>query len=192
MAQAQLELGRKETALAHAERAYELCSGLRPYNENGVVGVRKVEAYDDKLAKSMPLVVALITRCKKEVWQAKERARLREIAPLLEKLVTSLETERDADLADLKTQNLSGSDYQEYSADIHERHVREVQLLRKSFELSSGSEVKLRDPPDWILDDITLSVMRNPVLVSIAQTILSFQVLILSGTVWSIIRSRFS
>lgn len=46
--------------------------------------------------------------------------------------------------------------------------------MRKSFELSSGPEIKLRDPPDWILDDITLSVMRNPVLVSIAQTSPSF------------------
>jgi STIP1 family protein 1 len=55
---------------------------------------------------------------------------------------------------------------------VKERYRGKIGELRRTFELAgvNGEEGKRRKVPDWCLDDITFSVMLDPVVVRILLT----------------------
>lgn len=163
IAQAELELGRKNDALRNAEMAYDLCSGLK-------VGSRKlserIAGYDSKWASSLPAVSALVLRCKKEVWEVKERARLRDVAPLLQELTDGLEDKRAMELAELERQDgLGNVEKLELQEEIKNSYRGKLDLLWETWARGAGIETKRREVPDWAIDDITFSIMHDPVTV---------------------------
>jgi hypothetical protein len=50
---------------------------------------------------------------------------------------------------------------------VEERYKGKIEELRRTFELAgyNAQEAKKRKVPDWCLDDITFSVMLDPVVV---------------------------
>lgn len=166
MAQAELELGRKTSALQHAETAYELCSGVK-------VGSRKTEeklvGYDKAWERSLGSVTALVLRCKKEVWEAKEKERLRGQQDLLGELIEGLEEARDEEVKIIAEKRRTGEvgeiEAEELAEETKQICKSKAVRLRQTWELAAGQEGKRREVPDWIIDDITFAVMHDPVVV---------------------------
>ena len=97
-----------------------------------------------KGASSIGMITELVLRCKKEDWERREEERLRLRGGLVEELVGYLEKEGNRET--------------------------EVDELRRVFsEVGKGEgegEGRRRKVPDWCVDDITFSVMLDPVVVS--------------------------
>lgn len=138
MAEAQLGIQDYDNALETAKRAYELFS----HTEDGI--------------KSLSLASKLILRCRQERWEDKERRRSRERSDLEKELVSSLENERDTAVA-------STMDDME-AADIRKEWDAKIDTLKKTFELAAGEEGKRRKVPEWAIDDITFSIIVDPVI----------------------------
>jgi hypothetical protein len=94
-----------------------------------------------KGASSIGPITELVLRCKKEWWEQREKERLEQRCIL------------ERDLSEM----------------LRERGETEekIEALREVFERASemGSEGKRRRVPDWCIDDITFSVMLDPVVV---------------------------
>lgn len=161
LAQAELELGRKKAALENAEMAYDLCSGVKVGSRKGT---ERIAGYDSKWASSLTSVAALVLRCKKEVWEVRERTRLREAQPLLATLLGSLQTQRDKDLQALQSQGLGDIERQDLTKEIEDTYASNVDLLEKTWAAGVGQDAKRREVPDWAVDDITFAIMHDPVI----------------------------
>ena len=156
LAQAQIGLHFTAEALESAKEAHRLC----------VEECRKVPI--GKGSSSIGPITELVLRCKKEWWEALEEKRLKERGGLLQELKKLLETERqaeiDADAAfDKPVRTTLEGDLQE----VHRRYNRKIEELERTFEVAAlnGVEGKRRKVPDWAIDDITFSVMLDPVVV---------------------------
>ena len=97
-----------------------------------------------KGSSNIEKITALVLRCKKEWWEEQETDRLQSRGGLLAELVGHLER--------------AGGGRET------EEKVREV---RSVFEMAKigGEDAKRRKVPDWAIDDITFSVMLDPVIV---------------------------
>lgn len=148
LAQAQIALHDSEYALASSEKAHELC-------------VKEVLS-GGKGAGSLSVITELVLRCKKENWERKERERLMARGGLLADLVGLLERERDQ-----KQKSVQGEKPQQLSQEISKEYAEKIEELRRTFEAANGAqdEGRRRKVPDWIVDDITFSVMVDPVVV---------------------------
>lgn len=157
MAEAQLELGQKAEGLKSALAAYELCSTIS----------------DRGWAKSLPNVVALVLRAKKESWEVKENARLGGRARLLKEVLRGLSKLRDEEITDveaLRTDNEIGetesSEQIEEANQQYEKNVIAAKQVWDKAALGEKSE-KRREVPDWAIDNITFAVMHDPVMVGL-------------------------
>lgn len=138
MAEAQLGMHDYDNALDTAKRAYDLFS----HSEDGI--------------KSLGLANKLVLRCKKERWEDKERRRSRERSALERELVESMENERN---------NAVSATVDEAEAeDIRKEWDAKIDTLKSTFELAAGEAGKRRKVPDWAIDDITFSIMVDPVV----------------------------
>jgi STIP1 family protein 1 len=92
-----------------------------------------------KGGSSIGPITELVLRCKKEDWERREDERLKLRGGLLEELVGLLGKEEG-----------------------------KVEELRRVFDLAKvgEGEARRRKVPDWCVDDITFSVMLDPVVVS--------------------------
>jgi STIP1 family protein 1 len=160
MAQAELELGRKIAALKNAEIAYELCSGVKVGSR---VGALPSAGYDKTWERSLGSVTALVLRCKKEVWEMKEKERLRGRNSLLLELVEDLERRRDLEIDGIEGGEI---ERQEMLKEVTEIYSGKIEELKGVWEAAAGAEGKRREVPDWLIDDITFAVMHDPVMVS--------------------------
>lgn len=138
MAEAQLALHDFDNALETAKRAYDFFSR----SEDG--------------RKSLGSAAKLVLRCKKERWEDKERRRTRERSALEKELVASMEIERDAAV------NMTMDERD--AADVRKDWDAKIETLKKTFELAAGEQAKRRTVPDWAIDDITFSIMVDPVI----------------------------
>lgn len=148
LAQAQIALHHAESALDNAKIAHKLCV------DEVVSG--------GKGGSSIGPITELVLRCKKERWEEHEDERLRAIPGLLSDVIRSLERNRDEDVAAL---NLDKE--HDKVKDIEAKLQEKIKEVRKMFELAGATdkEAKRRKVPDWCLDDITFSVMLDPVVV---------------------------
>ena len=86
-------------------------------------------------------ITELVLRCKKEDWERREDERLKLRGGLLEELVGKLGGE--------------------------EKKVEELRRIFDAAKIGEG-EARRRKVPDWCVDDITFSVMLDPVVVSLS------------------------
>lgn len=141
LAQAQIELKMEEAALASAKEAHKLC-----VEECMMVPMGKGASNIEKITE-------LVLRCKKEWWEEHERERVRVRGGLLTELTTIMENNRES--------GMSG-DSQQWDAKIRE--------LASVFEMAKigGEDARQRKVPEWAIDNITFSVMLDPVIVSLS------------------------
>jgi STIP1 family protein 1 len=148
LAQAEIEVGKLDEAYANALTAYELCSG------RGGHGVDK--AWERSLAP----VTALVLRCKKEIWERREDARLRTRNALLAELQAAMVRDHEAELGRVEGEP--------EKAEVRARWAEKEAELRHVWEAAADKEGKRRVVPDWAIDNITFSVMHDPAMVSVS------------------------
>lgn len=164
LAQAQIALHQEVEALDSAKIAHKLC----------VEECRKVPM--GKGSSSIGHITELVLRCKREWWEAKETKRLKERGGLLEELVAELEAKRDEriekEIAASAVEGDSVEDRNRRIFDIEARYSAKIEELRSTFEQAGimGAEGKRRTVPDWCIDDITFSVMLDPVVTKTGQS----------------------
>jgi STIP1 homology and U-box containing protein 1 len=151
LAQAEIELERLEEAYSHAQKAYELCSGIK----TGVV--------DKAWERSLGPVTALVLRCKKELWERKENERLKTRNSLLEDLRDLLAKQKATEREELK----ASADYsEEKRIELESSWQKKEEELKRLWESAADADGKRREVPDWAIDNITFAVMYDPVMVS--------------------------
>jgi STIP1 family protein 1 len=108
---------------------------------------------------SLPNILELGLKCRKEWWEEKERRRIRETPGLLGEVLGLMEREEEA--------RVEGKDPEEVQKVKGEWEGKKEQLERV-FRLveTMGKEGKRREMPDWAVDGITFNVMTDPVVVS--------------------------
>lgn len=148
LAQAQIALSHPGEALSSAKKAHELC--VKDVHSGG------------KGASSITMITELALRCKKEDWERREKARERNRGGLEEELVKLLEREWRK-----KVDILGSEGRQSEKDDLEREYKQKVEELRSTFESAKlGGEAERRKKvPDWVVDDITFSVMFDPVVV---------------------------
>jgi len=108
--------------------------------------------------KSLQSVTTQVLRCKKERWEDAERRRARE-GGHLELIVRELmKREREAAMKEAEDER----DRQEISDEWDQK----LGLLSNIFEKARSASDKKRTVPDWVVDDISFSIMTDPVIVS--------------------------
>ncbi|PMD20164.1 U-box-domain-containing protein [Hyaloscypha hepaticicola] len=154
LAQAQIALHNPSSALESSKLAHKLCI------DEIVAG--------GKGGGSIGPITELVLRCKKELWEQREDERLRKRGGLLEECARGLERERDAYVSVLQAEEGKEEDVER----VKERYGQKIEELRRTFELAGavGEEGKRRKVPDWCLDDITFSVMLDPVVTRTGQS----------------------
>jgi STIP1 family protein 1 len=158
LAQAYIELGQLDKALENAEEAYTLCSGAK----TGVI--------DKGWERSLGAVTALVLRCKKEIWERRENERLKIQNTLLEEMCSLVKEKKDQQVAKIKAHNGSKKEMDNVEA----QWAQKEQELRRMWDIAADAEAKRRvdiagkrrEPPDWLIDNITFQVMHDPVMVS--------------------------
>jgi STIP1 family protein 1 len=152
LAQAEIELERPREALESAKKAHEYC--VQEIQKGGKAG------------GSIGPITQLVLRAKKEDWERREKERIRSRKGLLVELLEDLERKRDQQLKEAKE-----------AGEVESREIRvewetKIETLKRAFEDASriggveGNESRRRKVPDWVVDDITFSVMVDPVVVS--------------------------
>jgi STIP1 homology and U-box containing protein 1 len=154
LAQAEIELARLDDAYKNAQKAYELCSGVK----TGVV--------DRAWERSLGPVTALVLRCKKELWEKKENERLKVRNVLLEETCALMRARKEEQKK--KIAAYDGS--QQEMDDVEREWAEKEQELRRTWERAADNEGKRREVPDWAIDNITFAVMHDPVMVSSLAT----------------------
>lgn len=158
LAQAEIELGRVGDAYKHATMAYELCSGVK----SGVV--------DRAWERSLGVVGQLVLRCKKELWQEKESARLGKWNVLRDEVVGMFEKQKEEELA---REDVSETQ----RAEVNRKWEEKERELLSVWEKAAEGQGKRREVPDWAIDNITFAVMHDPVIVSSLVSLVSFSFL---------------
>lgn len=158
LAQAEIELGRIDEALKHADMAYDLCSG------------RNTGTVDQGWLRSLSNVTALVLRCRKERWERKENERIKVQNTLLEEVCSLIKGKKEEQVAIIAAHNGSKKDMGEVEA----KWAGKEQELRRMWDIAADAESKRREDiagktrevPDWLIDNITFQVMHDPMMVS--------------------------
>ena len=158
LAQAQIALHQSAAAVLSAKEAHRLC--VEEVHKGG------------KGASSIGPITELVLRCKKEDWEARETERLQRQTGLASELEVLLWKEREArarGLEDKAAMGLLNEDRLEAEMmkleDEFQQKANDVRKMAVAAGIA-GEEAKKRVVPDWCLDDITFSVMVDPVVVS--------------------------
>jgi STIP1 family protein 1 len=157
LAQAQIALHQCSSAVSSAKEAHRLC--VEDVHKGG------------KGASSIGPITELVLRCKKEEWEVREKERLQRRNGLVGELEGLLQNEREARFKDLEHKAAMGLlDAEKFEGeskkleDEFEKKVDDVRRMALAAGIA-GEDAKKRTVPDWCLDDITFSVMVDPVVV---------------------------
>ncbi|KAH7314248.1 U-box domain-containing protein [Rhexocercosporidium sp. MPI-PUGE-AT-0058] len=157
LAQAQIALSDPSAALISAKKAHEFCV------EECMTG--------GKGASSIGPITELVLRAKKEDWERKEDERVKGLGGLLGDVVRGLERERDAELKAIEGEGEEREKREKEIAGVWEKKIEDVKKVFESAEGSAGTdESRRRKVPDWCVDDITFSVMLDPVVTKTGQS----------------------
>jgi len=155
LGQAQLKLGYPNEALSSTLRAYELA-----------------------IAQRSPSVGTIATTClevKKKRWELSEERRRARECNLLKQMTQIIErdAEREVDLI-LRSptwdpvgsgRDYSGSQTQDKIDDVRSTAREKIQTLEDVFGKAEAERCGKREVPDYLIDNITFSVMLDPVIV---------------------------
>jgi STIP1 family protein 1 len=149
LAQAQIALSQPGSALASALRAHDLC--VKEIHTGGKGGA------------SIGHITELVLRCKKEDWERRETERSRRRGGFREEMMELLVKERDR-----VVQEATDAGHKGEAGDLGFEYQAKIDDLTELFASSDlAHDPKRRKPvPDWVIDDITFSVMVDPVVVS--------------------------
>lgn len=142
LAQAYLEIASPDEALPHALHAHSLCSATND--------------------KSLVAVTTLVLRCKKERWEKLEKQRAREDKDLENELLALLDKDKEENL-----KMVADGDEMERQV-VSEEAEQKAKRLRDIFDRARPKADQKREVPDWAIDDITFTIMVDPVMVSIS------------------------
>lgn len=120
-----------------------------------------------KGASSLGPITELVLRAKKEDWERRENERVSGLGGLLGEVVRGLERSRDAELGAVEGEGEERETRVKEISDVWHKKIEDVKKVFESAEGSAGvkDESRRRKVPDWCVDDITFSVMLDPVVV---------------------------
>lgn len=157
LAQAQIALHQSAAAVLSAKEAHRLC--VEEVHKGG------------KGASSIGPITELILKCKKEDWDARETQRLSRQTGLARELEDLLQQKRAAQVKEMDDRIAAGllneEKLEEEKMKLGDEFQRKIDDVRKMAVAAglAGEEAKRRVVPDWCLDDISFSVMVDPVVV---------------------------
>ena len=148
LAQAQINLRHPNEALSSALRAYEICLNIGDSSAGPIAN--------------------LILRAKKEKWEAKEKERIRKRSELLHELGRGLTSMGDYESSNIKLSLRNGeitkSEAEEREAEMAIITRSKIEEVEAAFAISDPDHLQRREVPDWLIDNITFSVMHDPVV----------------------------
>ncbi|MCJ1244999.1 hypothetical protein MMC30_002200 [Trapelia coarctata] len=148
LAQAQIALRHPNEALNSAMTAYGIC----------------LKTHDSSTSN----ISNLILQAKKEKWEAKERERIRRRSDLLRELEDSLTRNSDRQMWEaeqkIKQLELDETEGKEEKEEIKASSQRKLEELRSIFALSDPENLKQREVPDYLIDNISFAIMHDPVV----------------------------
>ncbi|KAI9795152.1 MAG: hypothetical protein M1816_000174 [Peltula sp. TS41687] len=154
LAQAQMALNHPNEALSSALTAYEFC--IQTGNA------------------SAASISALILKAKKAKWEARERERLRRQDALLRELEERLDaarlTERKAIEHDLRSGRVERTQADEESEIVEDMTRKKLDELRNVFAIAKPLALQRREVPDYLIDNISFSIMHDPVVTKTGQS----------------------
>ncbi|PSK38127.1 Methylenetetrahydrofolate reductase 1 [Elsinoe australis] len=155
LAQAQLALHHPHEALSSALSAYD--QAMYPQSQNNQTS-----------AGSMSAIVALVIRCRKAKFEARQRDIQKRRGDLLGELEDAVETKKRADLADIEERLQDGQlgpvAAEEERKEIEDLAQRKVEELKNVFAIADPSNHAKREVPDWAIDTINFELMHDPVV----------------------------
>lgn len=163
IAQAYHAMHEYENALQAVEKAREYCVKDMPIGGKGLIGS----------GKSLPNILELGLRCRKEGWEAREEKRRRERRDLCGEVVGLMRREAGrrgvSDDIDVDV-NVNGSLIN--GEDITEEWKRKIEEVERVFRLveTQGKDGRRREMPDWAIDGISFNVMSDPVTTKTGQS----------------------
>lgn len=99
-------------------------------------------------------------RCKKERWEKLEKQRAREDKDLENELLALLDKDKEENL-----KMVADGDEMERQV-VSEEAEQKAKRLRDIFDRARPKADQKREVPDWAIDDITFTIMVDPVMVS--------------------------
>lgn len=149
LAQAQLSLSRPGEALASAMRAYDMSRSL--------------------MSPSMDQLSTLVLRAKRERWEYLEKERLRRKNELFREVEAALQTacriDEEREQAEEQTMDVEqGNDGEQRPSAAREAYERRLRELSEVFARADPDRVGAREVPDYLIDNITFSIMQDPVV----------------------------
>ena len=148
LAQAQINVHHPNEALSSALRAYEICLHTGDSSAGPIVN--------------------LILRAKKEKWEAKEKERIRRRSDLLDELEKGLKRMGEYECNNIKDTlhkgQITQSEAEEQEAEVAATTKSKIEEVQNSFAISDPKHLQRREVPDWLIDNITFSVMYDPVM----------------------------
>lgn len=157
LAQAQIALHRTVGALGAITEAHRLC-------------VKEAQS-GGKGGSSIGPITELFLRCKKEDWEEKEKQRLDRQPGLVRELQALIQKEHDEKVEEMNRKvaagSLRGDELNSLQHKLHFDFKKKTDDVQKLLAVAgiAGEETKKRVVPDWAIDDITFSVMVDPVVV---------------------------
>ncbi|KAI9678360.1 MAG: hypothetical protein M1817_006307 [Caeruleum heppii] len=154
LSQAQLHLHHPNEAHSSALTAYELC----------------VQNNDPSVGS----ISALVLRAKKEKWEIRERDRVRRRNELLAELEDRLEIarsdEREAIEDNFRRGLMPWHEAEEEIAIVDQLSRQKHEELRSIFAIADPEHAQQRQVPDYLIDNISFSVMHDPVVTKTGQS----------------------
>ncbi|MCJ1264281.1 hypothetical protein MMC22_004152 [Lobaria immixta] len=154
LAQAQLALRHPNEALTSALTAYDECL--------------KTNSTSTRNAST------LVLQAKKEKWEAKERDRIRRRSELLRELEDGLGKVAEYELHMLRSRISKGevneSEGAEEREEIEALSKQKIEELRSVFAIADPENMKKREVPDYMIDNISFAIMHDPVTTKNGQS----------------------
>jgi STIP1 family protein 1 len=147
-AQAHLYINNPTEALEAAKKAYDIT----------------YLSTDLKDIKSLPNIVSLVLKCKKVVWEVREKERLGRREALLQEVIGGIEREKERRIKDIGIEDEEKKRLRVTEVEIE--FDTKIEDVRAIWEKAATAEEKKRVVPDWAIDNISFNLMVDPVMVS--------------------------
>ncbi|GAM90245.1 hypothetical protein ANO11243_082870 [Dothideomycetidae sp. 11243] len=155
LAQAQLALHHPHEALSSALTAYD--QAMYPQSPNAATP-----------ASSMSTIVALVIKCRKAKFEARQRETQKRRGDLLGELEDALDSKKRADLTEIETllekEHIGPVAADEARSELIDHVDKKKDDLRNVFAIADPENHAKREVPEWAIDSISFELMHDPVI----------------------------